>query len=554
MDALQKKTRVGGLHAPDFGRAMAATPSKFINNPVLRGFHPDPSILRVGDDYYIATSTFEWFPGVEIHHSRDLIHWRLVSRPLRRTSQLDMRGNPNSGGVWAPCLSHGDGLFHLCFTNVRTLNIPFLDTPNFLVTSDRIDGEWSDPVFLNSSGFDPSLFHDDDGRKWLVNMFWDPRNPENPFGGILLQEYSPAQRRLVGPVKNIFAGTALGVTEGPHIYKCNGFYYLMTAEGGTSYFHAVTMARSRSIDGPYETDPENPVLTSKDAPRIEIQKSGHASLVETQNGEWYLAHLCGRPLTERGRCVLGRETCLQRVEWTRDGWLRLAGGGRHPRKEVEAPKLPAHPWVNDPVRDDFDSTELNAHFQTLRIPLGSDALSLSERPGFLRLKGKESLGSRHHQALVARRQQAYCCTVTTCLEFDPENSQQAAGLICYYDTEHYYYLRMMRGQSGGRCLGVVACDKGRFEPMREAEVSVTGWERCHLRAVIRREELQFYHSRDGRDWIPIGTVLDASKLSDEYCHPVLAFTGAFVGLCAQDLSGCNRAADFDYFEYTEEEE
>ena len=187
-----------------------------IRNPILRGFNPDPSIVRVGDDYFVATSTFEWFPGVQIHHSRDLVHWRLLTRPLTRASQLDLRGNPDSCGLWAPCLSYADGVFWLIYTDVKRYGRTSIGGPsgaslrdfhNFLVTSPRIDGEWSDPTFLNSSGFDPSLFHDEDGRKYLVNMLWDHRPGQNRFAGIVMQEYSVAERRLVGPRRNVFRGT-----------------------------------------------------------------------------------------------------------------------------------------------------------------------------------------------------------------------------------------------------------------------------------------------------------------------------------------------------------
>ena len=227
-----------------------------IHNPILPGFNPDPSIVRVGEDYYIATSTFEWFPGVQIHHSRDLVNWRLITRPLNRTSQLNMLGAPDSCGVWAPCLTYADGLFHLIYTDVKRYGrttvggasgASLRDFHNYLVTCETIDGEWSDPVFLNSSGFDPSLFHDDDGRKWLVNMLWDHRPGRNRFAGIVLQEYSPQARALVGERKLIFAGTPLGLTEAPHLYKRDSWYYLLTAEGGTGWNHAVTMpARATS--------------------------------------------------------------------------------------------------------------------------------------------------------------------------------------------------------------------------------------------------------------------------------------------------------------------
>ena len=204
-----------------------------ITNPILPGFNPDPSIVRVGDDYYIATSTFEWYPGVQIHHSRDLKNWRLVSRPLNRADLLDMRGNPDSGGIWAPCLSWSDGLFHLVYTDVKRLDGNFKDSHNYLTTCATIDGDWSERVYLNSSGFDASMFHDEDGRKWLVNMIWDHRPWCNRFGGIYLQEYSVEKGALVGEMINIFRGSPLGLTEAPHLFKRDGWYYLLTAEGGT---------------------------------------------------------------------------------------------------------------------------------------------------------------------------------------------------------------------------------------------------------------------------------------------------------------------------------
>ena len=195
--------------------------SQMIENPILRGFNPDPNILRVVDDYYIVTSTFEWFPGYQIHHSRDLVHWRLASRPLQRRSQLDLAGVPDSCGVWAPCLSHHDGVFYLLYTNVRSFDGPFLDTPSYVVTATDVLGEWSEPSFLNASGFDVSFFHDDDGRTWLTNMVVDHRG-ERFFGGIVLQEYDRERQRLVGEIHDIVSGTELGRTEGPHLYKRGG--------------------------------------------------------------------------------------------------------------------------------------------------------------------------------------------------------------------------------------------------------------------------------------------------------------------------------------------
>jgi len=408
-----------------------------IKNPILRGCNPDPSILRVGDDYYIATSTFEWFPGVQIHHSKDLVNWELVSHPLNRVSQVDLKGVMASCGVWAPCLTYDKEIYYLVYTNVMSsyMGMNFKDTHNYLVTTDNILGDWSEPVYLNSNGFDPSLFHDDDGRKWMVSMLHDHRKGRNKFAGIIIQEYSSTDKNLIGPIVKIYTTEKYSLVEGPHIYKRDGYYYLLMAEGGTGTNHGVIMARSKNLEGPYEDCDRNPILTSRFNPTLPLQKAGHADLVETQNGEWYMVHLCGRPIPSLGRYTLGRETCLQKINWTGDGWISLEQGGYEPLVEVQAPKLPEYKFKEESVRDDFDWDKLDLNFQTLRIPLGEDTMSLTERPGFLRLKGRESLSSRHHQSLVARRQQSFHYTAETCLEFEPENFKEMAGLICMYDTE-----------------------------------------------------------------------------------------------------------------------
>ncbi|MAO63787.1 MAG: glycoside hydrolase 43 family protein [Balneola sp.] len=523
-----------------------------IENPILPGFNPDPSILRVGDDYYIATSTFEWFPGVQIHHSKDLKNWKLITHPLNRTSQLNMAGNPNSCGVWAPCLSYSDGTFYLIFTDVKTFRGPYKDAHNYLVTTDDITGDWSEPTYLNSSGFDPSLFHDDDGRKWLVNMVWDHRSEKHPFGGILLQEFSEKEGKLVGPIHNIYEGTDIKLVEAPHLYKKDGYYYLMTAEGGTVLRHAVTMARSKNLTSPFETDPQNPMLTSFNNPELELQRAGHASLVETQNGEWYLAHLVGRRMPTRGRCTMGRETAIQKVTWTEDGWLRLEDGSNEPKMIVEGPDLPEHTWEQESPRDDFDSEDLNINFQFLRVDIEeAGLLSLTERPGYLRLKGGESLNSHHRQSLVVRRQQSFFYTAETKLEFEPETFQQMAGLICMYDNRNYYYLHATWHEELGRCLDIHTFIAGEYnEPLR-ARISINDEGPVYLRAKVDYDKLRFFYSEDGENWTFTGQIFDASTLSDEFEKPGGDghFTGAFVGMACQDLSGRKKPADFDYFEY-----
>jgi xylan 1,4-beta-xylosidase len=535
-----------------------------IRNPILPGFNPDPSIVRVGDDYYIATSTFEWFPGVQIHHSRDLVHWRLLTRPLNRASQLNMLGNPDSCGVWAPCLTHADGLFWLIYTDVKRFGrtsvagasgASMRDFHNYLVTSARIDGEWSDPIYLNSSGFDPSLFHDDDGRKYLVNQLWDHRPGNNRFAGIVLQEYSAKERELIGERVNIFKGTPLGLTEGPHLYKRKGWYYLLTAEGGTSWGHAVTMARSHNLLGPYELHPDIHVISARHRPDSELQRAGHADLVETQNGETYMVYLCGRPLRNRGRCTLGRETAIQKMAWGKDDWLRTLDGQGIPTLETPAPTLTAHTFPATQVQEDFNSPQLPIDFQWLRTPKTEEIFNLTARPGFLRLFGRETLGSPFRQSLVARRQQSHCISAATVVEFEPEHFQQMAGLICYYNAAKFHYLYISHDETLGKHLRVMSClpdslQADAFTP----PMAIPSGKPVHLRVEIDYERLHFAYRVDGADndwrWLP--QQFDASILSDESAAPGTAnFTGAFVGMACQDMAGTARPADFDFFEYSE---
>ena len=522
-----------------------------INNPILKGFNPDPSIIRVGDDYYIATSTFEWFPGVQIHHSKDLVNWHLAARPLNRVSQLDLRGDPDSGGVFAPCLTCHDGIFYLVYSDVKTRGSRFMDVHNYLVTTEDILGEWSDPVYLNSTGFDPSLFHDEDGKKWLVSMRRDFRRGCGVMGGIVLQEYDPVYQKLTGPVHYLFHRGELGEAEGPHIYKIKGYYYLIVAQGGTSYNHAVTLLRSKNVTGPYEMHPHNPVLTSKGDDTLLLQKAGHADLVETQAGEWYMVYLCARPVMPVKKCPLGRETAIQKVVFKEDGWLYMENGTNRPEADVEAPDLEVCRWEDEVIRDDFDTDQLNIHYQSLRIPFAEEWISLTERPGWLRIKGKESLSSVFDQSLIARRQQAFKYQASTCVEFEPESFQQMAGLVCFYDTKNFHYLRISHDDVKGKVLGIISFNRNEMVYPMEEDIEMNELRSIHLRVEVDYEKLQFYYSPDEKEWIKVGPTLDATILSDE--NPkLMGFTGAFVGLCCQDLLYNSKHADFDYFEYRED--
>jgi xylan 1,4-beta-xylosidase len=534
-----------------------------IRNPILPGFNPDPSIVRVGDDYYIATSTFEWFPGVQIYHSRDLVNWRLLTRPLRRPSQLNLLGDPDSCGVWAPCLTYADGLFWLIYTDVKRYGrtsvggasgASLRDFHNYLVTCPTIDGEWSDPVYLNSSGFDPSLFHDTDGRKYLVNQLWDYRPGHNRFGGIVLQEYSPKERKLVGRRENIFKGTALGFTEAPHLYRRKDWYYLLTAEGGTGWGHAVTMARSRQLLGPYELHPDRYILSSRDRPEVELQRAGHGDLVETKTGETYMVYLCGRPIHNRGRCVLGRETAIQPMAWGADEWLRTADGKGTAETNPVGPALPAHAFPASPVRENFDQPELPIDFQWLRSPWPEELFSLTARRGHLRLYGRETMGSPFRQSLVARRQQAHCYSAATLIEFEPEHYQQLAGLTCYYNGAKFHYLYISHDEALGKHVRVMSCiPDGVVADAFTAPIAIPRGKPVELRVEVDFERLNFGYrlaGDPGWNWIP--QVFDASILSDEASAPGAPnFTGAFVGVTCQDFSGAAHVADFDWFEYRE---
>jgi len=532
-----------------------------VSNPILKGFNPDPSIIRVRNDYYIATSTFEWFPGVQIHHSRDLKNWKLVARPLNRLSQLNMLGVPDSCGVWAPCLSYHEGTFYLVYSNVKSFDGVWKDTPNYLVTTDDILGDWSEPIFLSSTGFDGSMFHDEDGKKYFTSMIVDHRKGKF-FGGCVLQEYDPIQKKVVGKMHHIFEGTELGLTEAPHIYKRTDYYYLITAEGGTEYGHAITLARSKYLLGPYEVHPQNPIISSRKNPDLVLQKAGHGDLVETQDGDWYCVFLVGRPLTQHGRCILGRETAIEEMEWRADDWLYLKRGGYEPRIEISLPELPSYSFPKEKEKDDFDFPTLNIHFQSLRAPMTNAWMSLAERKGFLRIYGQESLSSFHHQSMIARRVQHFHTVSSCCVEFEPETFQQMAGIVCYYNTSHFHYLNIFGNDDGSKkLLNIISCDKFVTTESLETPIDITGHSRVYLKADFNRKKLQFYFASEisgdepqEDEWQKIGDILDGSILSDDYVQDAEnryrpAFTGAFVGMCVQDLTGQKMHADFDWWKY-----
>lgn len=526
-----------------------------IQNPILSGFHPDPCILRVGEDYYIATSTFEWFPGVRIFHSKNLRDWELIATPLEEEGDFDLSGIPASGGVWAPDLSWREGSFYLVYTVTRSYDGIFKDCANYLVTARDIQGPWSRPSLLHGIGFDPSLFHDEDGRTWLLSMQQDFGYGRSEFGGIVLQEYDRGSRRLLGDPRLIFPGTELGTTEGPRLYRREGYYYLLTAEGGTEYTHAVTVARSRRLEGPYEIHPHNPILTTVDAPQGPLQKCGHGCLVESSRGTWYMAHLCSRPVGMQRMCILGRETALQRICWE-EGWPYLAHGTHWPLEQLEIETEGEGSYGERPgpymLREEFDGVSFSRHLQTLRVPLGERA-SLKARPGWLRLYGAESPQSNFCQSLLAHRQQHFYCQATTKLEFAASDPRQMAGLIYYYDNYSYFYLFATVNRQGQPVLNLLSLVMGRATwPLGDGIQREPG-QAVWLKLKCRKETAQFLFSADGERYQEIGPKVDAVVLSDDYFYKFgqYRFTGAFIGICCQDLTGRKNHGDFDFFEYKE---
>ena len=423
-----------------------------IENPIIRGFNPDPSIIRVKDTYYIATSTFEWWQGVAVYSSKDLKNWRLDHYPLNRISQLNLQGVPDGGGIWAPCLSYDGNEVFLVYTNVKERG-PFMTTDNYLVYTDDItSGNWSEPVYLNSLGFDPSLFHDDDGKKWLLNL--DNHYAEGKrFNGLWLQEYDHNQKKLVGEPKQLTFGHATNArwAEGPHLYKIKGKYVLLLAEGGTDIYHAETCFVSDSVWGEYVPSQVNPILThrhlGKDYP---VYAVGHADMVETQNGDWWMVSL-GKRRGINGECYIGRETFLSPVEIEEfkevDGKESIClivnpGGGIVPIKH-KRPDLLWSPVAGTIELDDFITDKLNLEWVFLRTPM-TDWYSLDN--GKLVIDLRPEVASEFvNPSMIVRRVKEHKFGAFAKMKFSGNGDNEEAGIILYRSSQ-YYAMIMRRGE------------------------------------------------------------------------------------------------------------
>ena len=542
-----------------------------IKNPILPGFNPDPCICRKGDVYYLVVSSFEWFPGIPVYHSKDLKNWELYTHILTDETKIDLKKLPSSKGIWAPCLTYceEEDLFYIVYGIMNSMNARYFDVDNYLITSKDIKGEWSEPVYIHSSGFDASILHDDDGKKWIASLDWETREGYEKPGVICLVEYCTKKKEIVGYPKRIWSGgTDRGCIEAPHITKRGDYYYIMCAEGGTGYGHSVTMGRAKNIWGPYEKDSMNPIVTSIPGDFYErhdpdhlkpkyynseskLQKSGHGSYIETTSGEVYLVHLTSRPFVPELRCTLGRETAIQKMKWTKDNWLRMEDESNLAKEYVSESKLEEHLVSSIPSFDDFDSNVLGLQYYAPRISPLSFA-DVKSRPGYVRIRGQESRTSLNKVSILARKLTSVYARITTKMEFYPEVHQHSAGLIMYYDNMNYINLRKYYSETLGQsALSIIHLENGEKTEFLNTRIPIKDIP-IYLRLYIQGRKSYFEWSYDEKNYQRIGKVFDTTKFSDEYCK-YGEFTGTFIGLTCADRVKHKHYADFDFFEYIADE-
>jgi xylan 1,4-beta-xylosidase len=515
---------------------------KTFRNPILSGCYPDPSICRVGEDYYLVTSTFEYFPGLPIFHSRDLTHWTQIGHVLDRASQLDLDEIRPSGGLYAPTIRYHKGTFYV----VNTLVDGKRRSGNFLVTATQPQGPWSEPHWLeDSDGFDPSLFFDDDGSVWFTANRLNEKGYYTGHTEIYLREIDVWNKKFVGKEIILWDGAVKGAVwaEASHIYKANGYYYLLVSEGGTAHHHAVTIARSKNITGPYEPNRGNPILTHRhlglDYP---IVGTGHADLVETQNGELWLVLLAMRPYGGY-YYNLGRETFLAPARWE-EGWLIISPGTGRVESEYLSPNLPEYVFEASPPRDDFDHTTLAYHWNFLRTPR-EDFYSLTERPGFLRLRLRpQKLSEQTNPSFVGRRQQHIDFTAQTEFEFTPQSNNECAGLALLQNKDFYYLFVVTRTTE--TVVRLIKRSHGEAKTLAERPISTDIYT---LKVTAHEQDYSFYFSMNNQ-WHRLAENVDGRILST----PVAGgFVGAYIAMYASsnDQPSTN-FADFDWFEYSKD--
>jgi alpha-N-arabinofuranosidase len=502
-----------------------SAPSHY-TNPILPGFHADPSVCRMGRDYYLATSSFEYFPGVPIYHSRDLVHWRQVGHALTRESQLPLAGQKASKGIFAPTIRCHAGTLYMVTSNIE-------NGGDFYVTTKDPAGEWSEPVWIRQKewSMDPSLFFDDDGRVYYT------RHGGGRNGGVYQAEIDIATGRLAAEPRLVWSGTGGIWPEGPHLYKVDGTYYLMISEGGTSYGHMLTVARSKSPWGPFEANPSNPILTHKAMPELPLQAVGHGDLVQAESGRWWMVLLGIRPVARHHH--IGRETLLSPVSWDAQGWP-VVNAGQPLGVSMGGEGLPASaPWPRAPVRDEFDAAKLGLQWAFLRGP-ARGLWSLAERPGVLRLRGtRATLDDVATPAFVARRQEHFHVRAATRIEFTPATEGEAAGLVLRQNEDNHYELRISgapqrRVELATRVAGVRKTVT--TTPIGPGAVTL------QVEAFPERYDFSFVV---GEGAAQVAGSAPTQPLSSEKAG---GFTGVFLGMYASGSEGMP-PADFAWFDY-----
>ncbi|WP_435921344.1 glycoside hydrolase family 43 protein [Paenibacillus sp. DYY-L-2] len=495
-------------------------------NPVISGFYPDPSICRVEDDYYLVTSTFEYFPGVPIFHSKDLVHWRQIGHCLTTERQLPLENCWSSGGIYAPTLRYHNGWFYMVTTNVSA-------NGNFFVKARNPEGPWSDPILVKQNGIDPSLLFDDDGRVY----FQSARDGEEG-NGIYQCEIDIANGEMLTESRLIWSGTGGAHPEAPHLYKINGLYYLMIAEGGTEYGHMVTIARSENPYGPFISCPYNPILSNRSRSSL-IHATGHADIIQIQDGTWWSVCLGIRPVSYPMGHHLGREVFLAPVTWTDDGWPIL---GQNTRMEMvmDAPSLPEVRWPDKPIRDDFQFSRLGMDWIFLRNPKPG-SWSLDERPGYLTLRGNETtLDDTGSPAFVGRRLCHFRCDLETVMEFEPQTNGEEAGISVFKNDKFHYDLAVKLVD--GRKMAVFRKTVGsmKTEEARECPAGP-----ILLKVEARPEKFVFSLRTQDTERVEMGWG-ESHFLSTEVSG---GFTGVIVAMYSACDKGSSAPAQFDWFDY-----
>ena len=492
-------------------------------NPIIPGYNPDPSICRVGSDYYIVNSTFEFFPGVPVYHSKNLVNWELTGYCLDRRSQLELEDCRNSGGIYAPTIRYHKGMFYMITTNVT-------DKGNFVVHTEDINSEWSEPAWIDQGGIDPSLFFDDDDKCYYCST-----GIIDGVRGIVAFEINPLTGVILSEKKLISEGCGGQCPEGPHIYKKDGWYYLMIAEGGTEYAHRETIQRSHNVYGPYEACPDNPVISHKEYKKSEIQATGHADLLEDENGNWWLVFLGIRRFSHALLHNLGRETFLAKVEWE-DGWpiINRGVGKLEDTVEISLPKMQMIP--KSPIYS-FAQDKLDMAFLTLRNP-DSDMYELDQNKGVLKLALKNvTLKEQASPAYVALRQRHQDYQAGVQMRFTPGNEQECAGIAVMQSNE--YHIRFEKYLEGEQeSVRVISCVGGKDDVIASCKVPKGD---MILKIVACGQKADFCYQVCGEQ-VMVACNVDIHFLSTEVA-------GGFVGCTIGMYASSNGTKSDNYAEY-----